>query len=362
MSDSARDAVTAATGVVTAEALRRFATAVFCRWGLPEGDARTVADVLVWADLRGIDSHGVTRIPMYLRLLDDGDLNPTPAIKTCLETSATTVIDADRAAGPIAMTTAIGKAMEKARDAGIGVALVRGTTHTAALGYYTSSAAEAGMAAIAFAASVPMMAYHGARVASVSTSPISIAVPGGERGPVVLDMATSVASMGKLVQARKTGTPIPAGWAIDEHGRPTTDSSVAMTPLPLGGPKGSGLALMIELVTSVLVANPILADALALEGRGKQRHKQNAFALAIDVARFCDPAVFRNEVDRLVAAVKTLPRNADAAEILVPGERGSRTFAERSARGIPLPGPIVAELARVATRFGVAMFPTDRSR
>jgi len=326
MSDSARDAVTAAPAVVTAEALRRFATAVFCRWGLPEGDARTVADVLVWADLRGIDSHGVTRIPMYLRLLDDGDLNPTPAIKTCLETSATTVIDADRAAGPIAMTTAIGKAMEKARDAGIGVALVRGTTHTAALGYYTSSAAEAGMAAIAFAASVPMKAYHGARVASVSTSPISIAVPGGERGPVVLDMATSVASMGKLVQARKTGTPIPAGWAIDEHGRPTTDSSVAMTPLPLGGPKGSGLAL------------------------------------AIDVARFCDPAVFRNEVDRLVAAVKTLPRNADAAEILVPGERGSRTFAERSARGIPLPGPIVAELARVATRFGVAMFPTDRSR
>jgi len=97
------------------------------------------------------------------------------------------------------------------------------------------------MAAIAFAASVPMMAYHGARIASVSTSPISIGVPGGDRGPVVLDMATSVASMGKLVQDRKTGAAITPGWAIDEQGRPPTDSSAA-TPLPLGGPKGSGLA------------------------------------------------------------------------------------------------------------------------
>jgi len=98
------------------------------------------------------------------------------------------------------------------------------------------------MAAIAFAASVPMMAYHGARIASVSTSPISIGVPGGDRGPVVLDMATSVASMGKLVQDRKTGAAIPPGWAIDEQGRPPTDSSAAVTPLPLGSPKGSGLA------------------------------------------------------------------------------------------------------------------------
>src|SRR5262249_22656395 len=130
--------------VVTAETLSRFATAVFVRWGLPEADARTVADVLVWADLRGIDGHGVTRIPMYLRLLDDGDLNPTPAIKISLEPPATVVIDADHAAGPIAMTSAMRAAMDKARDAGIGVALVRGTTHTAALGYYTSRAAAAG--------------------------------------------------------------------------------------------------------------------------------------------------------------------------------------------------------------------------
>src|SRR5262249_50816136 len=157
----------------------------------------------------------------------------------------------DRAAGPIAMTTATRAAIRKARDAGIGLGLVRATTHTAALGYYTLTAAEEGMATIALAASGPFMAYHGTRTAGVSTNPISIAVPGGRHGPVVLDMATGVVARGKLVQAKKTGRPIPPGWALDRDGNPTTDPQAALIPLPLGGPKGSGLSLMIELVTSL---------------------------------------------------------------------------------------------------------------
>ena len=338
--------------MVTAGALRQFATEIFVAFGMSESDARTVADVLVWADLRGVDSHGVTRIPMYLRLLDDGDLNPTPVMRIGVETAASLVIEADHAAGPISMTRAIAAAIAKAREVGIGVAFVRGTTHTAALGYYTSRAADEGMAAIAFAASVPMMAYHGARVAGASTSPISIAAPGGDRGAVVLDMATSVASMGKLNQARKMGRPIPAGWAIDADGRPTTDSRSAQVPLPLGGPKGSGLSLMIELITSVLLANPILSEALADTAAGR-RHKQNAVTLAIDVARFGDLDSFRREVDRLIETVKTLPRADESIEILVPGKRGRRTLERRQRDGIPIPGPIREELARVATRLGV---------
>jgi LDH2 family malate/lactate/ureidoglycolate dehydrogenase len=345
---------------VSRDALERFAADIFVATGMSQTDAQTVATVLVWADLRGMESHGVTRISMYLRLIDAGDLNPKGVIKVATDTAALVLLDADRAAGPIAMTSAMSHAVRKARQAGLGVALVRGTTHTAALGYYTSAAAREGMAAIAMAASTPMMAYHGARAAGVSTSPISIAVPSGGDEPVVLDMATSLASMGKLGQARKTGTPIPAGWALDAHGNPTTDPQAAQISLPIGGPKGSGLALMIEMITSVLVANPILADALTATPAGR-RHRQNALALAIDPARFSDPRSFRGEVDRLVASVKRLPRAPDVPEILVPGERGHRTLKARSRDGIPIPPPICDELRRIAERFGVAMV-TGRSR
>ena len=347
----------ASATTVTADALRRFTQDVFVRAGMPERDAAIVADVLVWADLRGVDSHGVSRISMYLRLIDDGDLNLTPSLKIRTETSASVLVDADRAAGPIAMTTAMNAAVRKARDAGVGLGLVRATTHTAALGYYTLMAAEQGMAALALAASTPFMAYHGTRVAGVSTNPISIAVPGGERGPVVLDMATGVVARGKLVQARKTGRPIPAGWALDRDGNPTTDPQAALIPLPLGGPKGSGLSLMIELITSLVVSNPIIAGALE-GGADGRHHRQNGLVLAIDLRRFGDPEAFRSEVDRAITALKGLPQAPGVLEVLMPGERGSRMLAARTRDGIPLPRAIVDELRGAAARFGLAPFPS----
>ncbi|HKC33498.1 MAG TPA: Ldh family oxidoreductase [Xanthobacteraceae bacterium] len=357
MSESPGAAADPAAATVSADALRLFTKSIFVRTGMAESDAATVADVLVWADLRGVDSHGVSRVSMYLRLIDDGDLNLTPAMKIATETAAVVLVDADRAAGPVAMTMAMGAAVRKARDAGIGLALVKATTHTAALAYYTLKAAEEGMAAIAMAASGPFMAYHGTRAAGVSTNPISIAVPGGEHGPVVLDMSTGVVARGKLVQARKIGRPIPSGWALDRAGNPTTDPKEALIPLPVGGPKGSGLSLMIELITSLAVSNPIIARALEGTADGT-RHRQNGLALAIDLRRFGDPVTFRAEVDRLVASLKALPGAAGAGEILMPGERGGRTLAERLRTGIPLPRAIVAELESAAARFGVGMFPS----
>lgn len=354
MSDASRPAGPA-TVVTTAEALQRFTTDVFIRAGMSEAHAGLVAEVLVWAELRGVDSHGVMRIPRYVQMIEVGDLNPKPVLTTRTETTATIVIEADRAAGPIAMTSATTAAVDKARGAGIGLALVRSTTHTAALGYYTLKATEAGMAGLALSASGPMMVYHGARAAGVSTNPISIAVPGGRRGPLVLDMATSVVSMGKLLQARKTAPTIPAEWAVDGHGNPTTDPRAARIPRPLGGPKGSGLSLMIECLTSLVVANPILAEALDGTALGRH-HYQNALALAIDVARFGDPAAFRHQVDRLVAALKALPREAGVAEIFVPGERSQRTLEQRRRDGIPLPRATVEELSALADRLGVQMF------
>ena len=340
------------TVIVGAPVLLRFATDVFTRAGMAEASAAIVADALVWANLRGMDSHGVSRVPGYLEWMRRGDINVKPRMVVATETPAVVVLDADRAAGPIAMTAAMAHALRKARDAGAGLVLVRATTHTAALGYYTLIAAREGLAGLAFAASTPLMAYHGARAPGVSTTPISIARPGGDHEPLLLDMSSSLIAMGKLNQARRTGEPLPDGAALDAEGRPTTDAKQAVTPLPLGGPKGSGLALMVECLTSLVLGNPIAAEVLEGTARG-ERHRQNCLALAVDVARFGDPRAFQREAQRLIKALKALPRAAGVDEILMPGERGRRTFERRTREGIPLPPSVVAELTKVAGDLGV---------
>ncbi len=338
--------------VVQAEALRRFTRAVFETKGYAPDHAAIVADVLVWANLRGIDTHGVVRVPRYVEYLDEGGVIARPLITLRNETAAAVVVDAGRAAGPIAMSVGAEQAVRKAREAGLGMALVCATSHAGALGYFTLKIVEQGMAAIGIAGSWPNMVYHGTRKASVSTSPISFATPGGAHGPVVLDMATGVISMGKLVQARRLGQPLPPGSAIDKQGNLTTDAKAADAPMPLGGPKGSGLALMIELLCSVLSGHPILAEFI--EGApGSERQKQNGMFIAIDIARFCDPAYFAQQVERLVRDLKALPKDPDVPEILMPGERGARTLAKRMRDGIPIPPHVGKELDALAARLAL---------
>jgi ureidoglycolate dehydrogenase (NAD+) len=330
---------------VAVERLERWVARVFSKGGMPEEDAGTVARVLVWANLRGMDTHGVVRVPRYMEWLRSGELNARPAMSTRNDAPASVVLEADRAAGPVAMNFACEIAMSKAQAAGIGLCLVRATTHTAALGYYTHRAAEAGMAAIAFSASGPNMAYHGARAAGVSTAPLALAVP-GERGPVALDMASGVVSLGRLALARRKQEALEPGWALDAQGLPTTDAGEAKLPLPLGGAKGAGLALLIECLTSLLAANPLLAEALEGTPPGK-RHRQNGAIIAVDIARFVEPRVFAVEVARLARAIKGLPPQP-GNEILLPGERGARAAAQRRREGIALPASVLEELRTLA--------------
>jgi len=311
---------------------------IFARHGMSADHARLVADVLLWAELRGMGTHGVTRVPRYVDWIRKGALNAQPRITAVLDAPAAVVLNADRAAGPIAMMAATERACAKARSAGIGLALVKDTTHTAAIGYYTQHAARNGFAAIAMSASLPLMAYHGARAAGVSTAPLSIAVP-GEDEPLALDMASSLISMGALAKARRSGAPITAGTALTADGKPTTDARQASVPLPLGGPKGSGLALLAECLCSLLVANPILAESHERTPKAK-RHYQNALVIAIEVQRFVPLAEFRREVRRLAAALRKLPADG---EILMPGERGARNAA-RQREALELDAGVYAEL------------------
>jgi LDH2 family malate/lactate/ureidoglycolate dehydrogenase len=336
--------------VLPAERLKKLILEIFRRSGMSDEHAQTVAEVLVWADLRGMGSHGVMRVPRYAEWIRTGDLNAKPSIKASMDGPACVLLDVDRAAGPVAMVHAARAAVAKAQAAGIGLAVARATTHTAALGYYTQMAAREGFAAIAVAASVPNMAYHGARAAGVSTAPLSIAVPGGEE-PLTLDMGSGVISVGKLMQARRSGEPLAAGLALDASGAPATDARAAAIPLPLGGPKGSGLALLIECLASLLAANPILAEALEHTEAGA-RHRQNGLVIAIDVERFVPLGRFRGEVARLARDLKALPAQP-GSEILLPGERGARSAAARERSGVPLPAKVFEELRALAVSLGV---------
>lgn len=348
--------MSAAPVTVSSPDLRAFAEGIFRQAGFSDSDAETIADVLIWANLRGVDSHGVMRIPRYINLVDQGRINPAARMDLQRPTPVSAVLEADNASGPVAMHEAMRTAIDKARDSTVGWVQVAHTSHCGAIGYFTLMAAEADMIGIAIAASRPNMAYYGARVPGVSTSPIAIAVPGGEHPPLMLDMATAVISMGKLMNARNAGRALEPGQAIDAEGRMTTDSAEAVVPMSLGGPKGSGLSLMFECLTSLMVGVPLLAPAIL---DNEREHMQNALVIAVDIAAFTDPASYKSEIDRLVSALKALPPAEGVDEVMAPGERGDAKLPRREANGIPVPAGIWNNLAGLSERFGVTLPETN---
>lgn len=339
-----------ATVLVRSDRLHDFVSRIFRAAGFSEAHAQIEADVLVCANLRGVDSHGVFRIPMYVGAIRSGDINPSPDLRVASNTGASCIIEADRAAGPVAMTFAVDQAAAIASEHTVGWALVRNTTHTGPMGYYARKAADRGMIGIVTSSSKPIMAYHGTRVPAVSTNPIAIAVPRAGGLPLALDMATAAIAWGKLAQARQSGIELPDNVALDASGRATSDSSQAVLPLPLAGAKGAGLSLMIECMTSLLAGSPLVAPAL----RGTDSDAwQHALAIAVDIAAFTDVERFKADAAEVADAIKMQPRADGFDEILMPGERGDRVLAERRANGIPLPTDQWRALVEVAASFGI---------
>jgi ureidoglycolate dehydrogenase (NAD+) len=338
--------------VVGHDELGRFIRDALEAKGASAADATIVADGLVWANLRGVDGHGVSRLPSYLKMIERGEIDPQARPQLIHERAATFVIDGGHGFGPPAMMQAIAMATERARTAGVAFGLVRETTHTGAVGRYAQWLAERDCAALVMVAGPAFVAYHGARVASVGTSPIAIAVPSGG-GPIVLDMATSTISNGTIIQARAAGTALPPGTALTGKGEPTTDARHAEILMPLGGPKGSGLALMFEMLASVLAAAPIQARALGPEKRA--RRTQNSAILAIHIETFRPLADFARDADALAAVLKALPLQVGFDEILLPGERSGRTEATRRKSGIPIPAKLWDELATIAAAHAIKL-------
>lgn len=335
------------------EELARVSAQVLQAKGMTPADARTVAEVLAWADLRGIDSHGVAWLPRYVQFMDDGAIDPAAQPRLERPAPGRLMVDGRHGHGAVAMMRAAAAAAEIAARDGTCVAAVRDTTHTGPVGRYASWLAERGCAAIVFVAGPPLMAYHGARVPSLSTSPITMAVPMQAGEPLLLDMATSVVSFGRLRQARTRAETIPEGWALDAEGRPTTEGSKAATPLPVGGAKGSGLSLMIEMLCSVLLGSPILAEHLA--PNASKPHRQNALLFVLKVDAFRPTSEFMGDASSLVGLIRGLPRAEGVDEIRMPGERAARTMRGRREQGIPVPPALLREVHALCQRYGIEL-------
>jgi ureidoglycolate dehydrogenase (NAD+) len=330
---------------VPAPQLEKLVTGIYVAHGLRADDAATLARVLVWANLRGVDSHGVSRALRYVELCEKGEANRTPEIAVSHPRPAVLAVEADRAPGPVALEAAMRAAIETARETGVAWAGVRATTLTGAIGYYTSLAAEAGMIGIGIVAGMPNMAYEGAKGAAVATSPLSIAVPSAKHPTVLLDMATAVIALGKIRQYKNRGEQLPEGVAATKEGEPTTDPELAAVPLPLGGAKGSGMSLAFELLTSVLTGNAIVSGFHS----GDKRHRQNAALVALDVEAFTPLDAFRSAVDATLDTLKGL-----GEDVRFPGERGAAVEAERRANGIPVPKKLWETLQAEAEQVGAA--------
>ena len=341
--------------LVGGQPLWQFTRDVFVKVGLSPKDAETEADVLVWANLRGVDSHGVQRIPGYVRGAREGWIKVDADVRVVVEMAAMVLLEADHAFGPVVTVQAMELAMRKAREAGTGWVLIRNTTHQGAMGYYALMAARNDMAGLAWVCNPPNMAPHGARAAGVHNSPIAIAVPGKQRPPLVLDMATSVAARGKVDVALDKGVPIPEGWALDGDGNPTTDPGQVAVMLPAGGYKGYGLALMLECLSSLMVGNPLLSPTLLGRAEKPPRGTQNSVVAAINIGAVTDVERYKGEIDDLARGLKALPTAQGFDEVLVPGEPEERVYQQRQRHGIPLPAETFRRLEEVATELQVAM-------
>lgn len=336
--------------------LQAFAKGLLTAAGFEAGQAQVTADVLVWADLRGHASHGVMRLPRYLEWSDDGTIDKTATPVVARRRGAVVTIDARGTIGPAALSAAAAEAVQQAKQTGVAWVLVKNHSHAGAVGYYARLITDAGMMAMVTTASRPLMAYYGTRDAAVSTNPLAIGLPGG----MLFDMSTAAIAKGKINAAIAAGRPLPDGVACDAEGNLTTDATRAVTILPLGGPKGAGLSAMLEGLTSMALANPLIATALVDKAEAK-RFKQNGLVVAVDPQAILDDGDMAAQAADLAKALKSQERAAGFDEILMPGEHGDRELVRRQRDGVPVAMKTWKPLTALAEKLHITL-PVTRGK
>lgn len=338
-----------------ASALRGYCVAVLTASGVERSCAEAVSDALIDAELTGVSTHGVSRLAVYMQRMNAGVMSRENNIRVVQEAPSTVVVDAGNSLGAAAAKFAMEKCIAKAEETGCCFASVRNSNHFGTAAYYTRLAAEQDMIGFACTNLKGKIAPFGSAEPYMGTNPISIAAP-SEDLPVVLDMAPSVVALGKLILAQKLGKSIPLGWALDKDGNPTTDPAEgrAGSLVPIGGAKGSGLAIMVDVLCGILSGGPYgphLHDLYVMDEPQGVSH----FVGAIDIVHFIDPSTFKSALSAMAQEIKELKKADGVEEIFLPGERSGRKARENAVNGIEVPQPVYEELLGLGKPYGLSL-------
>lgn len=316
--------------------LRARVSAIFANCGMSAKDAELLADSLATADLRGVHSHGVLRVPEYVEKLKTGGVDPRGVPRVVSDRIGAIVVDGGNAMGAVAADFAMARAIDRARSAGVALAAVRGSNHCGAMFYYAMRTLPE-MIGICATNALPTMAPWGGRDKIAGINPLAVAIPSESEPPVVLDAAFSYSSHGKIRIYHQKGQSIPPTWAFDEAGTPATETAAALKGLlqPIGEYKGVGLAVVFGLLSSLL-SGAAYGTELGNMIDGPQAGKDGHFFLAINIAAFEDPDVFRARVDAAVKQIRTSQPATEGAVLYAPGGLEAALESRYRRDGIPL--------------------------
>ena len=336
-----------------AEQLIEFTTAVLERLDVPRGDARLVAECLVLAELRGVDSHGLIRLRVYARRVEAKAVNAHPAIQINNPFPSIASVDGDNGLGPVVGSRAMDTAIELAERSGIGFVGVRHSNHFGVGAYYVQKAISAGFIGCAISNAPPNMAPFGGRERFLGTNPLAIGIPGAGNG-MIFDAATSVVARGKIIAAAKRNEPIPEGWAIDPEGRPTTDAHAALAGavLPFGGPKGSAISFIIDVLCGVLTGASFALHLNTLEDLNT-RQKVGHVLIAMRPDVFLTGEEFSARIAEIFQMLVACPPAAGVGRVLLPGEVEMQAERRNRESGICLPRQVADELQQLGAELGV---------
>lgn len=334
--------------------LRALCQQLMMKEQMSEEDAFVCADNLVDADLCGVESHGVSRMTNYMKRLRTRVVNPEGACTVEKECAGSLHIHGGNAMGMVVGKYAMERCIEKARESGCCFAAVNNSNHFGMAAYYARMAAEAGMIALVGTNAPPNLAPWGSAQKYMGTNPIAFGAPTSDV-PVILDMAPSIVAMGKIILAAKLGKTIPEGWVLTRDGKPTTDPVEGQygTLLPIGGAKGSGLAIFMEIFCGVLSGANVGPHINHFWNDFENPQNVGHFFCAIDVDKFVGLDRFIENIDTIIKEMKELPKNPGVEEIFMPGEIESRKRAARRKEGIMLSDSVYEELRVLAEQYQV---------
>jgi L-2-hydroxycarboxylate dehydrogenase (NAD+) len=342
---------------VAASAIASFIKDAMLAVGAPDADAAKVAELMVEADLTGADAHGVFRLPQYVRRIKAGGVNPKANISVTKTAPATAMIDGDNGMGHLVMQRAADTAVALAKEIGVAWVGARRSNHAGAAGVYAAMTLPHDMIGIyAVVANANHMPVWGGAENLLGTNPIAVAVPAGQEAPVVLDIATTVVSYGTVKAYKLQHKPMPEGWMVDARdGKPLTDSdrSAEGLLLPIGGHKGSGLALVLGLLAGTLNGAAFGRDVVDFNADDESACDTGHFIIALDVSRFIPIAAFKSEIDRQLRELKASKVLPGFDAIRLPGEQRRARRAERSRDGVPVFPEVVEQLDKLAAELKI---------